>query len=342
MQQPVWRGPFLDLTGAGYPHCYSPIPPSTVALPCRLSCRPRETPAGQSYPGILHIPCGGAWHPGRLVAYDACTCTDLSSILRVVLPMWSAFSEMPPGYCIRRDAVHVWLTRVDWPEECKQALAEYLSPDERARAVRFHHRVDSDRHVISRALTRLLLGQLSGARPCNVPITYGEFGKPRIAEGQNQHCLQFNISHSGHLILIGIAVDREIGVDVEQMHEHVEIDVIAGRLFSLEEQAGMSIAPPGEKREAFFRCWTRKEAFLKAQGSGLSLPLGRFDVSGAPGEPVIVRTIRPHRTVTRRWIVRDLEVGAGHKAAVAFEAPDCEVNAMEWRPSLEGMRKASG
>ncbi|HKG01307.1 MAG TPA: 4'-phosphopantetheinyl transferase superfamily protein, partial [Xanthobacteraceae bacterium] len=193
--------------------------------------------------------------------------------------IWDPTAEVPRGYAICDDEVHVWLTRIGWPSEYIHALTELVSPEERQKADRFHFQIDRERHVIGRALVRILLGHLLDRRPDSLHFHHNDFGKPGLLGGANERRLQFNVSHSGDLILIALAANRAIGVDVEHVRGDLEVDGIAARFFSAREQADLAMLDEGPRRDAFFRCWTRKEAFIKARGEGLSLPLDQFDVS---------------------------------------------------------------
>jgi 4'-phosphopantetheinyl transferase len=126
-------------------------------------------------------------------------------------------------------------------------------------------------------------------------------------------------------------------VDVERVRDGLELEAIAKRFFSSGEQADLAALPSGQRRNAFFRCWCRKEAFMKARGEGLSLPLNRFDVSLRPGEPAVLLATRPDAVEASRWVIRDLDVGPGHKAAVVVEGSGCRLKTLEWRPGQQAM-----
>jgi 4'-phosphopantetheinyl transferase len=246
--------------------------------------------------------------------------------------MWDVLPSVPRGYAIPDDEVHVWLTRVGWSSRHIGALADVLSLDERQKAERFRFQVDRERHVIGRGFLRGVLGRILDTGPDGLCFHYNDFGKPRLPDAQNELRLQFSVSHSGDLILIGLAANRQIGVDVERVRDGLEPEAIAGRFFSSGEQADLATLPPDQRRDAFFCCWCRKEAFIKARGEGLSLPLNRFDVSLKPGEPAMLLATRPDAVEASRWVIRDLDVGPGHKAAVAVEGSECRLRTLEWRP----------
>lgn len=241
-------------------------------------------------------------------------------------------AEVAKGYTLGRDEVHVWLTRTAWPAACIGALTEILAPEEQQKAKRFRFQQDAERHIISRALVRLLLGHLLNTRPESLRFRYNGFGKPSISQAQNKRSLQFNVSHSGDLILIALAVDSQVGVDVERVREDLDIESIAKHLFSAHERADLAALSSDQRHQGFFRCWSRKEAFIKARGEGLSLPGHRFDVTLNPGEPAGLLATRPDPSEASRWVIRDVHVGRHHVAAIAKEGRGCRLDTIEWHP----------
>jgi 4'-phosphopantetheinyl transferase len=240
--------------------------------------------------------------------------------------------EVPKGYALDPADVHVWVTEVGWPCRHIQALSEILSADERQNVEQFHFQVDRDRHVIGRALARIVLAHLLDVTPGCVRFRYNEFGKPYLDCGENSPWLRFSLSHSGDLVLMAIAAGREIGVDVERVREDVAVDCIAARFFSVRERAELASLPSDQRADAFFSCWSRKEAFIKAKGTGLFLPLDGFDVSLKPGAPAMLLETRPDPVEAIRWTIRNLDVGPAHKAAVAVEGGGFSLKMIECHP----------
>jgi 4'-phosphopantetheinyl transferase len=238
------------------------------------------------------------------------------------------FSELPPEYGLAPDDVHVWVARIDRPSQHVQAAIGYLSSDEREKAQRFHSSADASRHIVGRGLARGLLGRLLGIHPASLCFHENRFGKPRIADAQNGRGLQFNISHSGDLVLVALARGREVGVDVERLNRHVELEQVAARMFCRHERDDLMSLPVDERLRGFFCCWCRKEAFIKAGGKGLSMPLDKFDVSLSCAEPVVLVTPGAYPTETNQWTVRDLDVGPSHAAAVAAEGLDWQLKTL--------------
>jgi 4'-phosphopantetheinyl transferase len=212
-----------------------------------------------------------------------------------------------------------------------QSLYEILSPDERQKARRYHFPVDRERYIIGRALARIVLGYLLDMTPVRVRFRYNNFGKPYLDCDENRPRLQFNLSHSGELIVMAITIGREIGVDVEGVREHAEVERIAARFFSVRERAELASLPPSQRAVAFFSCWTRKEAFIKAKGMGLRFPLDCFDVSLKPDSPAMLLETRPDPAEAARWTIRNLDVGPAYKAAVAVEGRDLDLKLIDCR-----------
>jgi 4'-phosphopantetheinyl transferase len=208
--------------------------------------------------------------------------------------------------------------------------------DERERADRFHFEVDQRRAVIGRGYLRLLLGQILD-RPANkLQFEYDEFGKPSLIPNQGLP-LQFNVSHSGDMILIAITIGRAVGVDVERIRTDFDPDEIAARFFSANECKILASLAGPVRYKAFFACWTRKEAYLKARGVGLSLPLDQFDVSFLPDEQPRLLATRPDPAEARRWRLRALDLSGDYAAALAAPSSIWELKCWNWN-LLDGWR----
>jgi len=201
-------------------------------------------------------------------------------------------------------------------------LAGLLSADERERAGRFAFGRDRRRYIVARARLRQLLGERLGAAPESLRFVYKPHGKPALARCPGQRDLRFNVSHCGEVAAYAFAEGREVGVDIEEVRELSDADDIAMRFFSRRERAAYMRLPVRERPQGFFNCWTRKEAFIKALGSGLSCPLDSFDVSFAPGRPArILRVGRVGRVAASRcgWTLRSFVPGPGLVGAVALQ-----------------------
>jgi 4'-phosphopantetheinyl transferase len=208
-------------------------------------------------------------------------------------------------------------------------LETILSADERERVRRFYFERDRTRWRVERACLRMLLGGYLGVPPGTLSFGYGRFGKPHLNGLETP--LQFNASHSGHILLIAIMLDRAIGIDVERIRSNLSVLDIAERFFSPLERAALAALPETLRTNAFFDCWTRKEAYIKARGEGLSLPLNGFDVSFLPGEPAQLLATRPDAAEASRWRLRELDVADGYKAALAVEGAQWRLKCFDWR-----------
>jgi 4'-phosphopantetheinyl transferase len=232
--------------------------------------------------------------------------------------------------------VHLWRASLTEPESRLAALKNLLTDDERSRGERFVFADDRNRFICARGILRLILGRYLGRDPSEIRFLYGSHGKPAVA-GQNPSRLSFNLSHSRELALYALAQGREVGVDVEYMKEDRATDAIAERFFSPQEVVALRSLPAAERRRAFFNCWTRKEAYIKGRGQGLSLSLQQFDVSVVPGEPAALLAARDlGNPRTELWALRDVPVEHPYAAAVAVEGPDdWQLSYWQW-PKPEG------
>lgn len=218
--------------------------------------------------------------------------------------------------------VHVWRAALDRAGACLDGVQEILAADERERAERYRFRKDRERFVAARGLLRRILSRYCGLPPGQLKFDYNAYGKPCLREEVNGQDVRFNVSHSGGLALYAVGSGRALGVDVERIRARVCEEQIAERFFSPTEVADLRSLPAGLQPRAFFNCWTRKEAYIKARGEGLSMDLDRFDVSLSPGEPAALLKHRDDAREASRWVLRDLRVDAGYVAAIAVEGHD--------------------
>jgi 4'-phosphopantetheinyl transferase len=227
-------------------------------------------------------------------------------------------SRVPEVPSLASDCVHVWLTSEVADVSSLQLLGSLLSPEERQRAARFRFDKDRNLFVAARGWLRALSGAYTNSAPTEVAFRYSARGKPELSH-PGVLDLRFNVSHSGQMIVLAFARGRRVGVDVEEIRKDFSIVEIAERFFSPTERAGLRNLPATARDQAFFRCWTRKEAYIKATGDGLSLPLEQFDVSLAPNEPAQLLETRPDPAEAERWSMWDLGVGEQYAAAVVVE-----------------------
>lgn len=239
------------------------------------------------------------------------------------MPLWN---DPPRTLTLAPDAVHVWRADLDRPGELPGLLAA-LSADERERAGRFRADRDRDRFVAARGLLRAILGRYLGREPGSLRFRYGAHGKPALVADGTGEPPRFNVAHAGGLALYAVAAGREVGVDLERVRADVDVDAIAA-WFSPRERASLAALCPARRREAFFAYWTHKEAYLKAVGGGLSLPLDACEVDfDAPDAPVLRGG---DATTSMPWTLRTLEPAPGYAAAVAVEGDGWRLARWRW------------
>lgn len=213
------------------------------------------------------------------------------------------------------EVVYAFVSVAGEPSAFDEAL---LDDEERARSTRFVRPPDRRRFVLAHAALRLLLARCLDTHPTAVRYENGVHGKPRLGPGLPS--LEFNLSHSGGLGVLAVARDRSVGVDVEQLRDVPDALSIADTQFSAAEREVLRSLPPAEQRAAFFRCWTRKEAVIKAVGEGLGRALDSFEVDLAPGSMSALKRFGGRPGEESGLSLRDLPAPPGHAAAGAVAA----------------------
>ena len=247
-------------------------------------------------------------------------------------PRWAPASAHP---VLAVEEVHVWRIGLDWPGRPLEELAAILSADELAKATRFHFRRDRERFIVARGVLRVLLARYIGREPASLRFRAGPAGKPTLATQSCRGGLRFNMSHSDGLALYAMSRGREVGVDLERILPGVIEEEIAERFFSPREVVELCALPKGLQVEAFFRCYTRKEAYLKARGEGLSIPLNQFSVSLAHRAPAALLSSDGDAGEVLNWSLQELAPGPGYMAALAVEGKEWHVKLWRW-PDFEG------
>ena len=229
-----------------------------------------------------------------------------------------------------KDEVHVWHVLLETDTADLKGLRQILSDDERARADRFCFQQDREKFTMARGILRQLLGRYLNMEPSKLQFGYGPNGRPTLADRDASHGICFNISHTNGLALYAFTRDREIGIDVERIRPEMANEQIAERFFAPQEVATLRALPLDLQLEAFFNCWTRKEAFIKASGEGLSLPLASFAVSLTPGERAEILNIDGEAETANLWSLREIRPGPGYVAALAVKGHDWRLKCWQW------------
>lgn len=222
--------------------------------------------------------------------------------------------QAPASLSLEPGEVHVWRVDLLQPEHDVQQFRATLEDEEIHRADRFHFEKDRRAFVVSRGFLRHVISRYLQTKPAALRFSYGPYGKPALA---GEHSLRFNMSHSRDVALVAIADAKELGVDVEYIRADFASEDIARRFFSPREVEAFNALPSEQRVAAFFRCWTRKEAYIKAIGRGLSQALDGFDVTLAPGIPAAL--LRAGEDDASHWSLIDIDVGEEYAGALMIE-----------------------
>jgi 4'-phosphopantetheinyl transferase len=199
-----------------------------------------------------------------------------------------------------------------------------LSAEEQGRAQRFYREILTTRYVVAHGALRTILAGYVGDRPEALEFVTGAHGKPALVpRSPDAPSIEFNLSHSDDLALIAVARSRPVGVDVERWSDSVEHLELAERFFSPVEHSNLLTlaSEPELVAPGFFSAWTRKEAYMKATGYGISRGLHHFDVTLAPDEPAKLLQDRLDATASDRWMMVALSPAAGYSGALVVAAP---------------------
>ena len=234
--------------------------------------------------------------------------------LHIEIHKWDGLAGEPAVPNIPAGVARVW----HWPLDVSALevadLKKVLSPDEMERAERYRFDQHRNEFILTRAVLRMVLASYTAQSPESLSFDYSAQGKPALKNGPPD--LRFNLSHTEGLAVLALVREREIGVDAEKICAQPDAQKLAKRFFSAREQLFLGKLSGDELQRAFFRCWTRKEAYIKAKGEGLSIPLHAFDVSLEEDQPAALVGTRPDPTEAGRWTLYDLSVGQGYAAAL--------------------------
>ena len=227
--------------------------------------------------------------------------------------------------------VHIWTARL--PSAPPEEIATTLSPEECARACRFQRTADRFRYVFAHAVLRDVLSRYMDCPPADIRFAENPFGKPFLDETNGARVPEFNLSHAGGLVLVGVCESRRVGIDVEEIRPMDDLSSIAESHYTPQECAFIFGQVPDNQTRAFFRCWTRKEAYVKALGKGLSIPLNSFETNM---QPELGRSSHnlPCSADGANWKLADVDVPEGYMAAVAVETGMDRLVYLEWRRGI--------
>jgi 4'-phosphopantetheinyl transferase len=225
--------------------------------------------------------------------------------------------SVPAPASLLQDQVHVWRAPLPAPASAIPGLARLLAADENERAGHIRSQALHNDFLFARGMLRTLLGGYLDIPHAELRFAYSSHGKPSLAPPA--HALSFNLSHTEGMVVFAFARQRRLGIDVEKIRRDFQVQPIAERFFSLTELLALRDLPEEQRHQAFFRCWTCKEAYIKARGEGLSHPLHQFDVAVSPAQPVALLSTRPDPGEADRWLLREVPLPSDHVAALAVE-----------------------
>jgi 4'-phosphopantetheinyl transferase len=239
--------------------------------------------------------------------------------------------EFPPEEVqLQRSQVHIWRVWLDAPSHQIETLKFNLSEAEIRRAEKFHFLKDRNRFLAAHNYTRQILGRYLDLAPEQILYTYNDHGKPDIDHKHAPGPLHFNLSHSDSVCLLAVSNEMQLGVDVERVKHKENIEEIAQRFFSPGEVEQLFAQPESHRDEAFFRCWTRKEAYIKAHGGGMSIPLDQFEVTFISGVPPKINHIGGNVREAARWTLYHLNPREGFIGALAVEGQPIDLKFFQW------------
>lgn len=238
---------------------------------------------------------------------------------------YSDWSSPPIDLQLESDAIHVWRASLDCEGSVLPRLEAVLSPDEKARAARYLFQRDRDHFVVSRGILRIILSLYIQRPARDLRFIYEPEGKPSLELMRGDPSIHFNLSHSEGLAVYAFSGAREVGIDVEAIRSNIDEREFASRVFSSAELAELHALPHDLQSLGFFHCWTRKEAYIKARGLGMGIPLDSFDVSLSPGYPEVLRSVD-----SSRWRLCSIQPASGFVGAVVGEGKGWDLRLWNW------------
>ncbi|HTF93827.1 MAG TPA: 4'-phosphopantetheinyl transferase superfamily protein [Verrucomicrobiae bacterium] len=231
--------------------------------------------------------------------------------------------QSPPADLALGEAeVHVWFIGALDPAENLAAHINLLSPAELNRAEKFHFDQDRRLFIACHAAVRAILERYLDTPAADIEFVAGVNGKPSLAPALAASGIEFNLSHSHRAGLFAVSRDSEVGVDIEFVKTDFTFDDVAGRFFTPREVSALRALPNARRRQVFYKCWTSKEAFLKAKGTGLSGQLDEVEINREDGRI---------QAAVKGWSLTELNPGPGYEAAVVTKGAPCSVRLYRWQ-----------
>ena len=249
-----------------------------------------------------------------------------------MVPSATRWSSPPQRAELLYEDVHVWRASFHRLTPFLADFDSIISEDERSKARRYKFENNRNDYIMARGLLRRLLGAYMDTDPSTIRFMYNPYGKPALMNQAGRHRVTFNVSHSHGIVLYAFSRGRELGIDLERIRPEAAHDGVAERFFSNKEVSTLRSLPEYAQPIGFFNCWTRKEAYIKARGEGLTIPLNQFDVSLVPGEPAALLESRVNPTDISRWSLRALHMGTQYIAALAVEGQQWNLKCWDWQP----------
>lgn len=240
--------------------------------------------------------------------------------------------QPPSSLMLGSDEVHLWLAPLEQPPASVHYFLSTLAPDEQKRAMRFVFEKDRRHFTVARGILRALLGHYLRVPAATICFTYNAYGKPSLQSPAVPPALCFNLAHSHEMALYAFSYGRESGVDIEYMRDLALDDylLMARNHFSPGEYTRLLALPESARKQAFFNCWTRKEAYIKARGMGLSIALDTFDVSFVPDEPAALLSSREAPYTVNSWSLSIPSVPSDYAAALVVTDRAWQERAYRW------------
>ena len=226
--------------------------------------------------------------------------------------------------------IHIWGLLVDLPQDRIVQLAQRLSGEEIKKSTCYRFERDRKRYIARQAFLRIILGYYLDCETRHINFSYGPYGKPRVQDDISSTGIHFNLSHSNGLALFAVTRDVEIGIDLEMIKPLSDLEGIVTNFFSPSEIAEFYKVTANERLFAFYNCWTRKEAFIKAIGKGLTYDLSEFDVSLAPDKPARILSISGNTEQAACWSLAELNPASDFVAAIAYKGQERKMVCLGW------------